>query len=197
MAAEDVYIAEYNSLRSELLQRMQTQFTAVTWLFTAVAAVFAAFTFGYEKMQIHDLQRLAVIAALFCPIVVAPIAFMTFDHTLMIHRIGAYIATTIQPALSVLVANNGVLKWDPLKDAPRGTITSIRYFFFLLGSWLLYFLLIPVTTAVVTWGMWWQWPYPSLLVIDWLLTLAFLYSSLAIWNERAGWLKLRQIKLPF
>jgi hypothetical protein len=192
--ALDVHLAEYNSLRGEMLNRIQIQFNAVTWLFAAIAAVSAFVTFTYDKIGIHDLPWLIQIVSVFCPIVVSPVAFMVFDHTVMIHRLGAYLATTLRPAIIASVHDETVLRWDPLKDAPKGAVTAIRYFFFLLGSWFLYFLLIPVPTVLITFTAgWWRWPFPAVLVIDWLLTLAFLYSSAVIWKERSAWLDLRRI----
>lgn len=194
----DVHLAEYNSLREELLNRVQIQFNAVTWLFAAVAAVSAALTFTWEKIGVHNILWLGQLAAVFCPIVVSPVAFMVFDHTVMIHRLGAYIGTKLRDAIVTEAADQDALRWDPVKDAPKATVTSIRYFFFLFGSWFLYFLLIPVPTVVVTIAAgWWRWPFPGVLLIDWVLTVIFLYCSAAVWNERAGWLGLRTIPLPF
>jgi len=196
--ALDVHLAEYNSLRTELLQRVQIQFNAVSWLFAAIAAVAAALTFSYEKIGVHNIPWLIRLCAVFCPVVVSPVAFMVFDHILMIHRLGAYIGVTLRSKIVALAADASVLGWDPLKDAPIGTITSIRYFFFLLGNWLLYLFLIPLPTLFVTFTAgWWRWPFPAVLVLDWLLSIAFLYSSIAVWNERAAWLGLKVIQLPF
>ncbi len=195
--ALDVHLAEYNTLREETLNRIQIQFNAVTWLFAAIAGVSAALTFTYEKIGVHNLVWLMQIAVVFCPLVVSPIAFMVFDHMVMIHRLGAYMTSALRPRIVDLATDATVLAWDPLKDAPRETIRSIRYCFFLFGSWFLYALLIPVATVYVTVAAWWRWPLPALVVVDWALTAGFVYSSIAVWNERAGWLGMKPIRLPF
>jgi len=196
----DVYLNEYNSLRAEQLMRIQTQFNAVTWLFTIIGALLAAVTFTYEKIHV-DLVSLMRWGTVLLPLAASPIAFMGFDHTIMVHRVGAYVVNELRPAIVRWLNDPScepILHWDPVAGAPAGTITAIRYYFFFLGSWLFYFLLIPVATffATISSG-WWRWPYLGLVISDWVLTIAFGYCSIAVWNERALWLKLKPIRLPF
>lgn len=192
----DVYLAEYNSLRQEQLNRMQIQFSAITWLLTLIAAVITAVTFLYEKAQIHDPSRLISDLLPLVPIATSPIAFITFDHTVMIHRIGSHIATTLRPCIvrhleATKRPCEGIVAWGSITGAPRTTVHCIKYLFFPLGTWLFFVLLIPVPTLLSSFVAehWTHAGWRALaMVLDWVLTLAFAYASLAVWNERALWL---------
>ncbi len=195
--ALDLYLAEYNSLREEQLKRIEIQFNSLTWLFTVIGGVFAAVTFIYEKAGVYDVSRLTGLIGVFLPLAAGPIAFMMFDHAIMVHRIGHYISSKLHGhVFSVLnnpPAQNTLLCWDPKADATPGTLFTMKYFLFLLGSWFLFFLVIPVATALVLILHWGAWPYPYILVLDSLISIAFLYASAAAWNERAEWLGLKKV----
>lgn len=87
----NAYIAEYNTLRSELLARIQTQNQAFNFLLIIVGAAITAIITTANSEKSANLVPVVLAIALLLPLVTCPLAYMFFDNELMIHAIGSYI----------------------------------------------------------------------------------------------------------
>lgn len=183
---------------------MQIQFNAVTWVFGLLTAAGAIAGFSYQRLDVDQIRRISFLVLLSLPATASPLAFMVFDHIIMIHRIGSYVGNHLHPAIKEYCSANqkrpveNLLTWNPLSEIPRGSFLSVKYAFFFLGIWGPFFLLVPVSTisgtiAACVMRPCPAWPYISVLALDWGLSVAFLFVSIAIWNERAGWLGIKKI----
>jgi hypothetical protein len=87
----NAYLAEYNTLRSELLARIQTQNQAFNFLLVIVGAAITAIITTANSANSAHLVSVSLAIALLLPLITCPLAYMFFDNELMIHAIGSYI----------------------------------------------------------------------------------------------------------
>jgi hypothetical protein len=87
--ALDAYLAEYNSLRGEVMSRVQTQSQALTNVLIVIGVAITILVAGFEGKI--ALSSAIVIIGLFLPLVTFPLAFIFFDAEIMIHAIGSLI----------------------------------------------------------------------------------------------------------
>lgn len=87
----NAYLAEYNTLRSEVLARIQTQNQAFNFLLIIVGASITAVITTANSDAPWNLVPVTFAIALLLPLVTCPLAYMFFDNELMIHAIGSYI----------------------------------------------------------------------------------------------------------
>jgi hypothetical protein len=87
----NAYLAEYNTLRSELLARIQTQNQTFNFLLIIVGAGITAVITTANSDKPWNLAPVIFAVALLLPLVTCPLAYMFFDNELMIHAIGSYL----------------------------------------------------------------------------------------------------------
>lgn len=87
----DAYLAEYNSLRSEVLARFQTQNQAFNFLLIVLGAAITAVISTANSDTPENLASVILSVALLLPLATCPLGYMFFDNELMIHAIGSYI----------------------------------------------------------------------------------------------------------
>ena len=87
----NAYLAEYNTLRSEVLARIQTQNQAFNFLLIIVGASITAVITTANSAAHWNLVPVTFAIVLLLPLVTCPLAYMFFDNELMIHAIGSYI----------------------------------------------------------------------------------------------------------
>lgn len=85
------YLAEYNSLRQEVLSRIQTQVQCFNFvlIITGGAITAVVSTVNSAKPDLYPVVFLAV--GLMLPLFTCPLAYMFFDNEIMIHGIGSYL----------------------------------------------------------------------------------------------------------
>ena len=86
----NAYLAEYNTLRSELLARIQTQNQTFNFLLIVVGASITAVITTANSGK-PNLVPVTFAVVLLLPLVTCPLAYMFFDNELMIHAIGSYL----------------------------------------------------------------------------------------------------------
>jgi hypothetical protein len=87
----NAYLAEYNTLRAELLGRIQTQNQTFNFLLIIVGASVTAIITTANSDKPWNLVPITFAIILLLPLVTCPLAYMFFDNELMIHAIGSYI----------------------------------------------------------------------------------------------------------
>ena len=87
----NAYLAEFNTLRSELLARIQTQNQAFNFLLIIVGASITAIITTANSNNPSNLVPVTFAIVLLLPLITCPLAYMFFDNELMIHAIGSYI----------------------------------------------------------------------------------------------------------
>jgi hypothetical protein len=87
----NAYIAEYNSLRAEVLARVQTQNQTFNFLLVILGASITAIITTANSAKPEHLPPVILAVALLLPLITCPLAYMFFDNELMIHAIGSYI----------------------------------------------------------------------------------------------------------
>lgn len=107
--AIDIYIAEYNSLRAELLARVQTQNQAFNFLLIVTAAAITAVITTANSDAGEYLAPIFLAVTLMLPLATCPLAFIFFDNEIMIHAIGSYLHYDRRPNIMELVRNQNIL----------------------------------------------------------------------------------------
>jgi hypothetical protein len=87
----NAYLAEYNTLRSEVLARIQTQNQTFNFLLIVVGASITAIITTANSDKPWNLVPVTFAVVLLLPLVTCPLAYMFFDNELMIHAIGSYL----------------------------------------------------------------------------------------------------------
>ncbi len=112
----EVHMAEYNSLRDEVLARLEGQRQAVNFLLVALAGTLSAFMVSIDKTSVLqsyslDLREWAAMVGLLVPMIAGPLIFMFFDNEFMMFRNGYHILHHIKPDCETMVGE-GVLEAD-------------------------------------------------------------------------------------
>jgi hypothetical protein len=89
--AGDLYLAEYNSLRTEQMSRMQTQGQAFNFLLVIVGAAITAIISAANATNRDHLPWVVTLVTLLLPLAACPLGYMFFDNEIMIHSIGSYL----------------------------------------------------------------------------------------------------------
>jgi hypothetical protein len=87
----NAYLAEYNTLRSELLARIQTQNQTFNFLLIILGASITAILTTANSDKPGNLVPVTFAVVLLLPLITCPLAYMFFDNELMIHAIGSYL----------------------------------------------------------------------------------------------------------
>lgn len=87
----NAYLAEYNTLRSELLARIQTQNQTFNFLLIILGAGITAIISTANSDKPGNLVPVTFAVVLLLPLIACPLAYMFFDNELMIHAIGSYL----------------------------------------------------------------------------------------------------------
>lgn len=85
----DIYLAEYNSLRTEQMKRIDSQNQAFYYLLLALGIAGSVVVAGFKENA--PIQEVIFWVLLFLPVISAPFAFIFFDHEMAIHSVGSYI----------------------------------------------------------------------------------------------------------
>lgn len=89
--AFNAYLAEYNTLRAEVLARIQTQNQTFNFLLIIVGAGITAVITTANSNNPSNITPVTFAVVLLLPLVTCPLAYMFFDNELMIHAIGSYL----------------------------------------------------------------------------------------------------------
>jgi hypothetical protein len=106
----EAYIAEYNTLRAELLARIQTQNQTFNFLLVILAAGVTAMIGTANGNRPVNVLPVATSILLLLPLITNPLAYMFFDNELMIHAIGSYIYWDWRPRLIQLTGDRSLFK---------------------------------------------------------------------------------------
>jgi hypothetical protein len=113
----NAFLAEYNTLRSELLGRIQTQNQTFNFLLIIVGASITAVITTANSNRPENLVPVTFAVVLLLPLVTCPLAYMFFDNELMIHAIGSYIYWDRRLKFIELTSNEHLF----------GSITDFKY----------------------------------------------------------------------
>lgn len=163
LKSTDAHIAEYNSLRAEILVRLQSQGQAFSYLVTALAATVGGITYLMKENRYDLIPELG----LFLPLVVAPLAFIFFDNELMIFRNGFLIHKHLKHEILQNIGQNVFLLEERGTDLGRFNIGVHRILSF--GRWLLFVLPVlgPIVYALGDVARWSSSPaYTVILILD-------------------------------
>src|SRR4051812_14701550 len=98
-------IAEYNSLRGEVLARIGTQNQCFNFLLiitgAAITAVISTVNAGKEEY----LPSVIISVALLLPLVTCPLGYMFFDNVVMIHAIGSHLYHSLYKRMKDLTSD--------------------------------------------------------------------------------------------
>jgi hypothetical protein len=96
----DLYLAEYNSLRQEQMQRIQTQGQSFNFLLILTgAAITAVITSANAKENASLFPWVVITVTLLLPMATCPLGYMFFDNEIMIHSIGSYLYYNRRPRM--------------------------------------------------------------------------------------------------
>lgn len=178
----ELHMKEFESLRAEIFERLESQRQAFNYLITLLGAI-AALIGVFAKEGNLDFNLLAKLSLLL-PLIVSPLGFIFFDNEILIWSIATYIHCRLRRGLARLVGKTNIFELEG-----RGSIYLLgnsRRLHLLLsaGRWLLFF--IPPVISVIyaltmkAWQNWSWWiPFSVILVVDVLLIAATLWAILA------------------
>jgi hypothetical protein len=189
----DTYLAEYNSLRAEQLERVDFQNQAFNYLLIVLGAAISAVLALLGKSELYPIVFWII---LLLPIICAQISFLFFDHELVIHSIGSYLYHHLRANIEDIVKSNGkilnnALEYKFLHKSSfnlHKRLSQSRWFLFLIPT------VIPVIGLAIFTFLNWKWwndfnPQPSKLIITicvfiWLvdLSITLLLIRAVIWT---------------
>lgn len=107
--AIDIYLAEYNTLRTEQLARVQTQNQAFNFLLVVAAAAITAVITSANGEKNGYLPIIFLAVTVMLPLATCPLAFIFFDNEIMIHAIGSYLYYNRRPQILRRVGDDNIL----------------------------------------------------------------------------------------
>src|SRR5215216_4594836 len=150
----NAYLAEYNTLRAELLARIQTQNQAFNFLLIIVGASITAIIATANSDKPWNLVPVTFAIVLLLPLLTCPLAYMFFDNELMIHAIGSYIYWDRRIGFTKLTSDEHLFKSiTDFKYLPPSTHTVFqpisrgRWYLFCIPT-LLPIIFLPIYTFV-------------------------------------------------
>jgi hypothetical protein len=207
----EVKLAEYNSLREEILVRLESHSEAFNYLLLAIgAAITAVLTAAAQKV---DIGFILPALALLLPAVTIPLAFIFFDHEMVMDAIGSHLHCSLRPSLHRLLNTHDVLHsvWE-FKHLPASTQrVHVRV---MIGRWALFLstTVLPILCLIAYTAFHWGWWRKFLVLLDRpdstlalllgvgfcvldLILLSILASTMinALLRYRAGWASFERI----
>lgn len=162
----NAYLAEYNTLRSEVLARIQTQNQAFNFLLIIVGASITAIITTANSNNPSNLVPVTFAIVLLLPLISCPLAYMFFDNELMIHAIGSYLYWDRRLKFIKLTEDGQVFRsitdFNFLPPSTQKVFQPISY-----GRWYLFCIptFLPVLfLPVYTWVKWASLPHHSRLI---------------------------------
>jgi hypothetical protein len=119
MANDDnvkITLAEYNTLRQEILGRLQSQsqtFAQTIVIIGGVITLIAAIL-RIDGASLEQLTPALALLAIFAPLVLVPLSMIFFDNEIMIFTLGKYIGTRLAHPLQKAEPDSLPLTWSPL-----------------------------------------------------------------------------------
>jgi hypothetical protein len=183
----DVHLAEYESLRQEILTRIQAIATLTSSLYAALVALVGAIFLLSTTINLHELM-------VFIPLITLPISMIWLEHVLQIHRIGQHLHFVVKPGVHAFLAQKNrewnldqVMDWGaskPILPPALNNIFGATHVW--LGGEFIFILLMPCCTAFILISEgWWKWRHPVILTIDAVISI-FLLVILAIFARRTN-----------
>lgn len=187
----NIFMAEYDSLRSEQLARISNQQQAFQFL-VAVLAAGVATVVSLINVTGFDLERLPQYALLL-PVVAAPLTFIFLDNEIMIFGTGAFISGHLKKCIRSVVKNKSILLSDGRRFTYTNLLALVTHPWISIGRWLLFVLPVvgPVAYAVADrekWPAYQSWA-SLLLIIDMLLVVLTFIGLVAAVAVRLNWVK--------
>lgn len=203
----DVYLKQFEKLREESFNRMQSQNQSFNNLLLIMGVAITALVSVLNATNVLVTYLVFAGIALFLPLITAPLGLIFFDNEIVIYAIGSYIDNDWLNEVRALVKDpkvfGDVWEFKYLHKSTRFTHTTIS-----VGRWLLY--LIPtvfpilslVAITIVDWG-WWnklilvRSKYTDMLVIlcviVFVLDVLITYSLLQgiIWNFKKHGIRIK------
>jgi hypothetical protein len=147
-----VHLAEYESLRGEQMQRLESQNQAFNYLLVVIGvAVTGAITLATQRREVDAVtaEMQAVLAfwlVMALPLVTAPLGFIFFDNEMAVHSIGSHLYHEVRPKLAKRTGDDEVLQptlefahLHPWSRGIHGWLSRCRWTLFLLpaaGPWI-------------------------------------------------------------
>jgi hypothetical protein len=182
---KDIRLAEYNSLRSEIIARMNNQTSVFSYFLAALAGVVS----GCSVLAQKDSFELIPWVILFTPLITTPLAFIFFDNEIMIFGTGGYIYDSLRPQLEAAPGDVTMLLDD--RFAKLYKLTTRIHRSLSVGRWLLFLvpnmcgfaaLLFIAPDSPVT-----QTVRISAALLNALLTGIIILAMIALWYEQNPW----------
>jgi hypothetical protein len=177
------YLAQYNSLRGEIQNRLGAQQQAFQYLVGVLTAAIGALA-AAKGLNLDPNQLILAL-----PIIVAPLGFILFDNEIMVFEAGSH-AHRMRTRISQLL-NDEALLADGHPLCRRHKLSRLTHPLLSVGRWLLF--LIPAIgstlyATIAGWGDWlWKLPYPLILVVDIMVSILLLLGALAAGVEQYKW----------
>jgi hypothetical protein len=123
----NAYLAEYNTLRTEVLARISTQNQCFNFLLIIVGASITAIITTANSNNPANLRPVTFAIALLLPLITCPLAYMFFDNELMIHAIGSYLYWDRRVRFIELTKDDAVFKSiTDFRFLPPSTLAVFR-----------------------------------------------------------------------
>lgn len=201
----EMYLAQYSSLRAEQQKRLDAQqqafqflvgsLTAVLTATTAVLGLIVPLILSNDPTKIDPNKIAALIerisnllpqAALFLPIILAPLAFIFFDNEIMIFKIGADVSKVRDRIFSLVGENESNMDLDTFCDLTR--VSRGAHFAVSIGRWIVFLvpIMLPMFYALSAWESWivLNWVVFSL---DAILVIFLLWAVISAIVEQWRW----------
>jgi hypothetical protein len=158
--ALDIYIAEYNSLRSEQLSRAQTQNYAFNFLILTIGASLTAIITTANSSSGYSLPTVVLAVALALPLATCPLAYIFFDNEIMIHAVGSYLHYESRLHMVRIVGDSSILgspmAFDHLPLSTHHVFPRVSQ-----GRWVLFCIPTFFSILVLPFYVYQQWPFLS------------------------------------
>jgi hypothetical protein len=178
-----VYMARYNSLRTEVFQRFQFQGQAYNFLIVVLSALLAVGAAQFQAGRGDVVDALS----LFVPLIIGPFAFVYLAQELVIFSILAYIHGDLSRDVSRLLDRSvelGDSRFEHLTGEGRFIHRIIAP-----GRWLpfLFFTATPVVYAAFFTDLWNDFPLSLVFALDCLVVVALLATMIIATREEGAW----------
>lgn len=181
----DVYLAEYNSLRAEIIARTQTQNQVLNFLLIIIGAATSANVAGINAGI--NVNLILLITALLLPLITFPLAFIFFDAEIMIHAVGSHLHENLRKYIGSVVeadklegarlAFKSTLDFEHLNSTTKATqhwLSIGRWFIFLIPT------LMPVLSLILYSLEDWGWWYKNLIPLSPIYSITLIMSGLIV-----------------
>ncbi len=178
-----VYMARYNSLRTEVFQRFQYQGQAYNFLIVVLSALLAVGAAQFQAGRGDVVDALS----LFVPLIIGPFAFVYLAQELVIFSILAYIHGDLSQDVSRLLGRTvelGDTRFEHLTSGSRFIHRLIAP-----GRWLpfLFFTAAPVVYAAFFTDLWRAFPLSLVFALDCLVVVILLATMIITTREEGAW----------